>query len=324
MSFQETEPSPKSPYPIYFAGGIGYNHDRNEGVLAHIQSLGYDTLPALPNPDSSQLDTGYTLISGGQTTHATAAEARLSAHAPEVELSISHYQLQRADALITMLEAKGGQKTDAIFQSADTLMGVLAAHARPDLFRNIILAYPILGEAPNMNDRGLVARTVAREAFVRLKPTHIAGKRAHRFTGHNPKPRGSSGGTTAVYSVGYSKQSPLLHELRQQEDAPGVGLLLGLDDVMLSPERIFASLQSGDVDAITIVNTPHGMNGRKDVLDATLSLLGTTEQISKKRQASPDEVPPLADRVQFAGNVSQLNKDRILRLATAVDVRSAA
>lgn len=323
MSFQETEPSPRSPYPIYFAGGIGYNYDRNEGVLTEIQSRGYNTLPALPNPDSSQLDTGYTLISGGQTMHTTAAEARLSAHTPEVELSISHYQLQRANALIAMLETNGIQ-TDGIFQSADTLMGLLAAHARPDLFHNIILAYPVLGEAPNMNDRGSVARTIAREAFVRLKPTHIAGKRIHRFTGHNPRPRGSSGGTTAVYSVGYSKQSPLLHELRQQEGAPGVGLLLGLDDVMLSPERIFASLQTGDVDAITIVNTPHGMNGRKDILDATLSLLSTTEQTSKKRLASQDQAPPLADRVQFAGNVSQLNKDRILRLATAVDARSAA
>lgn len=315
--------------PIFFAGGLGYDANRNLFTLSEISARGHNVLPPLRDPLPGEVDPGFSVTENGETRQASRKETLAVAHRPEIELSVAHYQQKRAELLIETLDSAGIGRIDAIFQSADTLMGILAAHQRPDLFADLVLAYPVLGEAPDMTDKGLIARVVAEEALTRLRREHRANRKEYSFEDRLSRLRAAREsratktpmGGSVIYSVGSSKQSPLLHELRQREAAPGVGILIGTDDIMLSPKRILASIQAPeDVDAIMVVNTPHGMNGRGDVLDDALELLRLTKQEKARRLGSGTRMP-FVNRLFFARDVSDTARNEITLLARATDTR---
>ncbi len=304
--------------PLYFAGGVGYDNERNEGVAAQLNELGYETVAALPNPEITSEDKGFKVTIGDETLDISRREAYRVAHQPEVTDSISNLQSRRADELIAMLEHEGHDKVDAVFQSADALYGLLAMSRRPDLFENVVFAYPaglvrqpsIIQSAPGV---------VAAELMVRGKPRHRLASWRDNFEGRGHRPEGT-GGFTTVSSVGLSQHNNLLHQVRQGENAPKIAVVVGTDDVMISPEGFFnGAISSGDVDLVRVTNTTHGINGRSEVLKE--DVLGSLERLRAIDTAGFDP-RPIVDRMEFSGKVSKKRKTRILDAAIRLDERS--
>jgi len=311
--------------PLYFSGGFMHDTLRNEEVMQHLKSLGYDTISALPNVDLPNADTNFVVTVKGGTRPVTVSRKDISylAHKPYIETSVSAFQKSRAGELIRSLETGKGA-VNAIFQSADALNGLLAAYERPDLFNSVILAYPaglakqpsVLRSAPRVI-RGAMAtklhklRTPADESFENRASSEI-----------NTIRRRDSGGFTTATSVAMSSQSILLHELRGKDNAPHVALVLGVRDHMMPPERIIASLKSSqDVDRILIVDTPHGINGDRKTMNEVLELFPAIEQDQRPgdRQGG---VAPLVDRIDFSPSVPPKRRAQILQLAAQLDAKS--
>ena len=308
--------------PIYFAGGLGYNNARNQGVLHQIEGLGHDVVPALNDPNVGSVDTGFRMVVNGIGREVSRREAwRL---APKSEVSTSNFQQDRATELLNTLERDGKQPVDAIFQSADALNGLLAAYQQPDRFNNIVLAYPA-GLVRQPNIRRAAPKVVPAEAMVRLKPKHLINKKIHGFEAGRREKSKNVGGFTIASTVGLSQQSKLLHEMRQKENAPGVAIVAGADDIMLSPKKVFESLESpDDVDLVLVADTTHGLNNRRDVLESIVDLLPKVEEIKQARQAEGQNPTPLTDRVLFFGRFSAEKRQQILQQAALVDARTSA
>lgn len=309
-------PSVVNPeYPVYFAGGTGYDQQRNEGVNHQIGNmLGRATVRALADP--IHFDPDFRMVVAGGERQVTRKHAYGLAHTADVSLSISNFQAQRADELLGHLEQDDLSKVDAIFQSADALNGLIAANADPTRFNNIILAYPAGLVRPH-DIKKVAPKVVMQEGLVRLKRKHRDAKKAESFEdGRRGKSKGTS---TIVSSVGLSKQNQLLHELRAKEGAPGVAMVVGTDDIMLAPERVIASLQSpDDIDVVLVVDTPHGINGRKDILAEVTSLFTEIDAI----RANNDRLS-LTDRIRFAADVADERKQTILAAARVIDAKSS-
>ena len=324
MPGQAEAPTPQvsNQFPIYFAGGLGYDAARNQGVTDYIAGLGHDVAPVLADPDVGAIDTGFRMVINGVDREVTQRAAYGIAYKPNVGVSIANFQQQRADELLRTFETESVPKVDAIFQSADALNGLLAAKQEPDRFNSIVLAYPA-GIVRQPDIRRAAPKVLPLEALVRLKPEHRAAKRAHDFEGKRTKAR-RIGGFTVASSVGLSQQSRLLHEMRQGEDAPGVALVVGSDDIMLSPQKVFAGLESSDdVDLVLVTKTPHGISGRDDIMQSIVDLFPKLEEVKQARQIDGLTRVPLAERVLFSGDFKASHKDRILQQAVAVDARSA-
>jgi hypothetical protein len=301
-------------HPVYFAGGFGYGAARNARALAHIAELGYATTPVLPDPDIQKADTTFQVVSAGAAARLSMRQAMRVAHKQEVELSVSNYQDGRADELITMLEKGGYNGVNAIFQSADALNGLLALHKRPDMFGNVILAYPAgLVRQPRPARASLgVLRSVA-SGMLRKYVVPVDNsfeKLTGRFTSR-PK---TAGGFVTAASVALSSQSALLSAARQRPDAPGVSLVLGLGDWMIRPKRVLDGLNAAhDIDYILVTNTPHGIKGRKDVMQKALGLFSLME-----RSGLHDGTLPLADRMVFMQDVPASKQDELREIAAKV------
>jgi hypothetical protein len=100
--------------------------------------------------------------------------------------------------------------------------------------------------------------------------------------------------------------------------APGVSLVLGLDDWMIRPERVLESLNSAeDVDYVLITDTPHGVNGRTDVMDEIMKLFPMMEQAKEARKHG-DPTESLADRLIFSDTVTAEKREELRRLAALI------
>lgn len=322
---QETHPTPQSipETPFIVAGGFGYDERRNGVASDYIQSLGHTALPPLQDPNLDRIPKAFTVktIDGSERV-VRRQQAYFLAPKPEVTLVVSQFQEQRADDLITHIEEQGSTPVNGVFQSADAQNGLIAAHKRPDLFKNIVLAFP--------------ASLIKKRKSTEYTEQMIQGAIKHRGDKHRPLPSddfeastrsksirelrrerrfGKSGGFAVASSVTVSYQNDLLTELRQTENAPGVALVLGLKDSMMKPDRIIESLNSpDDVDCIFITNSKHGWNGSKKLMDHTLSLFPAMDEITAKRRAGQD-IGLLSQRISFAEDVSSADRQKIIEVA---------
>jgi hypothetical protein len=311
--------------PIYFAGGFGYDQDRNGRVSEYLAGLGREIVPVLPNPDVRNADTGFSVVMNGIATQLPRRQAIRTVSKPSVERSAANFQLARSEELLTSLEQGGYEKVDAIFQSADALNGLIAVHTQPEKFNNVVLAYPagIIKQPNPLKASGGVVKSVVRGRQVRHKAAAVVDNFEALSTSvqEKGKPKTAGGFVTAA-SVALSYHGPLLSEVRCEKDAPGISLVLGLDDWMIRPERVLESLNSSnDVDYILITDTPHGVNGRTDVMDEIMNLFPMMEQAKEARKAG-SPVEPLADRLIFSESVSPEKREELRGLAAGVDART--
>lgn len=310
-----------SDHPIYFGGGFGYGEQRNNGVLSFLQSQGYSTLPSLPDVPRGERDKRFTVTTDKGSVVLSRMRTLLQAGKMQPDQVISHYQVDRAQELIRLLdEGRQGKGVWALFQSADAINGLQAMHERPDLVDSAVLAYPAgIISQPN------VLKAAADVIHSGWKGRQWTAKAEHdNFeTTNGSKVRRELGASnfTVAASVALSDQTHLLSEIRSRPNPPGIWLVLGTEDWMIRAERVIESLRSpNDVDGILITDKPHGIKGRGDELTEWLKLFPLMEQAKKNRQAGIVETRSLShpDRLRFFGDISEDKKNVFRNLAAAV------
>lgn len=313
-------------------GGFGYDEERHQNLVNHIRVLGHTALDPLPDPDIDKAPKDYRVrTEDGYERRVPRQRVYLQAARPETTLITALQQEERAEELISHLETESSGAVNGIFQSADAQNGLLAAHRRPDLFKNIILAFPaglIKKRSPTEYTRRMVrgAREHRGDKRIILPEDDFElpiRKNSLRERKAEQKFR-KSGGFVVAASVALTYQNHLLHEMRQNENAPSVSLLLGLKDAMMKPERIIESLDSADdIDYVLITNTQHGLNGDTKLLNKALDLFPKMDETNAKRHPG-EALGPLSERVLFTEDVADEDKDRILKLIRKLETRPSA
>jgi len=314
----DSSPSEESK-GIIFAGGHGYPASRNQIAGQYIaDKLSIESVRPLPDIITRGADSSYTIATRGIFKTVKRSEAIREASHPSTELSFSNFQKARAHEMISSIEAQGFNSVDAIFQSADALNGLLAVHERSDLFRNVVLAYPagIIKQPSPLKATGSVFKSIFRGRRVKHQRTTEElfeippSKRSLRA----PSMQKGSGGFVTAAAAALSYQAPLLHELRQQSNAPNVSLVVGIDDWMIRPARIIESLaHPDDIDFMLVTDTPHGIKGRKDVIDEIVSLFPLMEQ--RQHDGTAQSMTSFADRIIFSQGISDEARADIITAA---------
>lgn len=329
----DTPAQPEQP-PISWLGGMGYDEAKNQHALDYFRDLGHPVVSALTDRNLDGAPKGYWIVTASSTRIVPRVVAYTQTAKPEVTLIASRQEEARADELIAHIEAEGKGPVTHFGQSADAQNAVLAAHKRPDLFKNVILLFPTgmirkkyrteyLREAGHLlRDRSdKVPKAVNppdNDFEAALRPTTLrkkieAAKRLKR-----------SGGYAVAASGIAATNNYLLNDLRQKEDAPGFAMVLGLHDKIGRPERFLESLVSAnDVDYILITNTAHGTNGRKDLINELLALEAKLNARNAERKAAQTRGEsfnpgPLSERLLFLADVPEAEQARLRTLARNV------
>lgn len=248
------------------------------------------------------------------------------------QLSVPTYSVAEAAAMLTAVE-HSGEPADAILQSQSAIAGIIAAYKQPDeliphnAFKDIVLAYPAglikhrlrLIEAIRravQDRRAWLHHSPSREENIHTKHSLVERARAIAY-GLRPVAR-----LRSALALGQALLGPMLHEIRQRPDAPGVTLLLGLEDHIFRVEEYLESLTaSTDIDQIVIAPGPHSISGRPEILQLALDQL----QVTKDMRARGVDIStiPLRDRIHFPPNIDPKRREKILQLASELDARTA-
>ncbi len=317
--------------PVYFTGGYGVDnvpylvnlaeeHGRNAFSLSHTGVRKKErTFIAITQTSS---------INESSTVRMKDARNLLT---QPVDLIISKHQINKAATLLTAMAVNDIERADAIFQSEGALHGILAARAAPDKFRNIVLAYPAgvsRQDRPRKAYRGVIGDTISK-----YHPSHRVAT-ANSFKGYSGT--GSEdiamkyaqsrhqGTFVDCATVALSDQGLILTGLRQQEEAPGVTLVAGLEDRIFPPERLMGSLRSSeDIDFMLVTHGLHGIHYRKDVMDQIASLFSIMEARKAEREAARKNgqkltPQPLRDRLILPPNIPPQRAKKLYDLADQV------
>lgn len=325
---------PKDTSPVQFIGGMQHDQSKNGTVLSYIQSTGRITLSPLPNRDTKGIPWRTRVHTGRTDEVVVSPKALLRTTDEETTAITSLAQEARADEVITALEGQP-EKVTLIGQSADVQPAVIAVHKRPDLFKNLILAFPSgmpkkskrseylrlaaskIAEGKNINPKPVIEPENSYYPPMPTSASELGRLAMRRFKG--------SGGLRALASTMTGYQGGLLHELRQRGNAPGVSMLLGTRDWVGRPEKVIEGLKSADdVDFLLIVNSSHGLKGRKDLTGRMIELTDMMEARSQERKAARvrgEDFDPgsLADRLIFLEEgpykVSEEEQEKLRELA---------
>ncbi|HEX5455854.1 MAG TPA: hypothetical protein VFW77_00635 [Candidatus Saccharimonadales bacterium] len=333
--------TPKDTSPVQFMGGMLYDQEKNGNTLNYIESTGRPTLPPLPSRRTKGAPWRNRIHSSSQGEEVVIApKALLRTTDEEVKAITSLAQEARADEVIAEIESQP-ERVTLIGQSADAQPALIAVHKQPDKFKNLILAFP----------SGVIKKR-HRSEYMRQAASDIGGRRdepifkvvvepENNFDVQMPDSASEtgrlmmrrfkgSGGLRALSSTMSGYQGGLLHEVRQNEDAPAVSMVLGTKDRVGKPDRILESLKSADdVDFLLIVNSTHGIQGRKDLMDKILELtdiMGAQSQKRKEAKAKGERFDPgsLADRLIFLDEddyrVPEEEQERLKELARQVPI----
>jgi pimeloyl-ACP methyl ester carboxylesterase len=333
---QVPEP-PKDTSPIQFMGGTLHDQPKNGDVLSYVESTGRTTLAPLPNRNTKGMPWRTRIHMDQADEVVLAPKALLRTTDEEVKAITSLAQEARADELIESIEGQS-ERITLIGQSADAQPAVVAVHRHPDRFKNLILAFPsgVAKKQKRSEYLRQAAAQVARGKATEPKPVIEPENDFSTPLPESPAELGrltmrrfkASGGLRALASTMSGYQGGMLHELRQNEHIPGVSMVLGTRDAVGRPDKIIESLKSADdVDFLLIVNSSHGIKGRKDLMDRLLELTDMMEARTQARQAAKErgeefEAGSLADRLIFledeAYRVSEEEKERLRALARQV------
>lgn len=318
--------------PISFLGGMGHDRELNQFVAGYFQqSLGRVTLTALAEPDTKSTPSGYRVISETGTRIMPRPFAYLETAKPDTLAITALQQEARAAELIESIKSQAAEPVTHIGQSADAQNAVIAARERPDLFKNLILLFP--SGMVKKQRRTEYSRQIASSMRGEKTPKDIVLPENDFLASTRPsslrervksKRYKKSGGYALAATAIAADSRHLLHEMRQQEGAPGVALVLGLKDKMMRPDRIIESLISADdVDYILITNTGHGMNGRRDLAAELLRVEAMNDRRNEQRKAvrargETFDPGSLSDRLVFMSDVPREQQEKLKIIAANV------
>jgi hypothetical protein len=251
--------------------------------------------------------------------------AREVARLGELGMIVPQQQIRAASSLLAVIaerasEDPSNQRIDAVLQSQSAGHGIIAAYAAPEKFGNIVLAYPggLSGKR-----KGFIPGRLVRDMFARRKhrplpendfrdPSRPGQLKSLRMQFKMP------GFREDAKALRHMHLPEMLHSLRQKQNAPGVTLVIGLNDGVFKLKDYFRNLVSAaDVDRIVIIPGGHAIGGRKDVLAKIL------EQLTIADRAKPHEAhKPLRERIVFPSDISPRIARKIVKFADAVDRRS--
>jgi len=309
--------------PVYFGGGVGYGpgNGKAETVLKAIAQHGREAW-GLERTVLSAVDGRFEVTKDGRTTIGDRALAWRSLADQATSRVVSLHQNSAAEDLITGMSKAGIERTDAIFQSADALNGLIAASEHPERFNNIILAFPggqVRRPRPLRNMKSMAKETVADKlsGAGRAEMTIITPQETTDETKRKRAKFARYAGQSVMgIAATHSYQGDMLTSLRQSEQRPGVALVVGLRDWMIRYDDLFDSLGSAeDVDYVMVVDSGHGIKDRQDVLDDMLALLPKLEQV---KQQSDHKAKPLRDRLILPDHLSSNRKESIRVMADNV------
>lgn len=322
VRFEPEQPT-EAQLPVYFAGGVGYGpgSGRTEPVLQAIADRGRAAW-TVERTALGGIDNRFAVTKGGETSIGSRGDAWRALADLATSRVVALHQEAAADDLLAAMDKAGIVRTDAIFQSADALNGLIAASQHPERFNNIIFAYPggqVRRPRPIRNMKATLKETAEdrlrgssqKEAIPTALQTHgeMAEGRRSRLARYAAQ---SAMGLAATHSY----QGDMLTTLRQGEQRPGVALVVGLRDWMIRYDDVFDSLGSADnVDYIMVVDGGHGIKGRQDILDNMLNLLPALEA---RKQAGDDAAQPLRDRLILPEHISRKRADELRALADKV------
>lgn len=308
--------------PLLFLGGFGYGEYRNRVATDQLAQAGHPVL-APPRDTTEKSRKGFIITSPDGTEQTVsrfvAAKTNLTRRSAGQIIALS--QLDQAAALQAHLEKEvpEGTKVTIIAQSADAQNSLIYAANHPDDIENLIL----------VNPAGIVAQPRLDKAAANVLGSVLKSRQRKRtiapedlFEQRLTRRQRKLGGFARAASVALSDQRDILHDMRGSQSAPGVAIVLGLEDLIVHPESVIEGLVSAnDVDRIVIADMAHGINGRKDILDAITDLL---PQLSEAKMARDrGEVPaPLSERISFFGAIPSTVRKRFMRLADELEART--
>lgn len=308
--------------PLLFLGGFGYGEHRNRVVANQLAQAGHPVL-APPHDTTEKSRKGFIVTSPDGTEQTVSrfetAKTNLTQRSARQVIALS--QLDQAATLQAHLEKEvpEGTKVTIIAQSADAQNSLIYAANHPENVENLIL----------VNPAGIVAQPRLDRAAANVLGSVLKSRQRKRtiapedlFEQRLTRRQRKLGGFARAASVALSDQRDILHDMRGSKSAPGVAIVLGLEDLIVHPESVIEGLVSAnDVDRIVIADMAHGINGRKDILDAITDLL---PQLSEAKMARDrGEVPaPLSERISFFGAIPSTVRKRFMRLADELEART--
>lgn len=285
--------------PLYIAGGFKYDQERNEQLAARCRTLGHTVLPALPNIKDSIIDPKSCIVGFDDGTEKIASrwEAYRLGSRDDVGFVISGLQLLRARQLNEHVRNLSKDPINVIAQSADFQYALLAALEEPELYKNIVGAFPasvhrrpsLFGYQAMMLNRKLRSRGQGKPVS---DETMLESIKKRRYT--------RSGGMAVMASVGVSYAPRHLAELHKKPSAPGLAIVLGVHDSTILAREVVRSIDLvQDVDLCVVTNSRHGVKGNDDMLKMMLGLFPRLNDITASRidERSVDAVLHFADDV---------------------------
>lgn len=289
----------RSEHPFIFMGGVGYDDERNRRTAnAIIDLTGHSDIVTTPNipTNSSEYDTVVFVDNDGKERE---LPGRIALKQLEIDTAQARYtrlQESRAEQLITNIETAGGKPVDAVFQSADTSVGILAMLKRPDLFHEVILLDPssiiklpprlkyLKEELRNGNILALLRHRKGPEENTQMHNNEPQTSFRERLAERVHKAKKTLGtrksGITSASYVSY--QASMLHDISQMDNAPKVSILSSRFDHAYNPLRLLDALISlDDINRFFISNSRHGLAKKPNKLEQLASIFsGNLEKVS--------------------------------------------
>ena len=323
---KEQSPTPEqTPSLIVFGGGVGYDEPRNTVNGEYLLGLdpnyynGVLTVPGGGANDGTivliELRDGR-LYPDGERDKLSGKESLKQLGKNFAEVRFSELDEHRAEQLIALIEHNGTQPVDAVFQSADASVGILAMWKRPELFKNVVLVDPssiidlpwigqlLKEEGANGNLKKLrqfhlkkLRQSLLKKLTRSLKQKNdtLEGTSFEEPVRHLSKSkRLTRTGANGMLASLVSSLAPMLHEIAKSENAPKISIIASQFDHAYSPLRILQSLVNlNDIRSFFVTNSPHGIGGRKSRMKQVLEALRQTE-----------DSPEFPDRLHFFDGVS--------------------
>lgn len=306
-------PRESSETPVLFIGGFGYGYERNERVARNLRELGLAALsPLAEGTNGRDLNRFWlTYDDSGDSEELSWLQTMKRVRNPDVLSIVSRFQEMRAEELSRHIAAEAGDRPiDLIAQSADALSALIYADKHPGSVSNLILVNPAgLVRQPRFHR---AAKGVLRSAFMSRKGEKRTSADQLFETPEQKRRDRELGGFAMAASVALSDQLDTLRRIRSRDDPTGVAVVLSMNDPMIRPDRVLASLKPDDADAVYVADAAHGINGRRGDLKRVVDLVG---RLRDRQSNTNADAVTLASKLSFDDSVPDHIRDRLTAIA---------
>lgn len=310
--------------PFVFMGGVGYDEAKNRLLAEKIVSLtGHREILAVSDTPISGPEYGTAVFVDSDGNERELPGKVALKHLKDDDSTMRYTRLQetRAEHLIASIENAGSGPVDAVFQSADASVGMLAMSRRPELFKNVVLLDPssIIKLPPRLKYLAEELRSCniwtlikhrKDSGEVRVQPSKAEQQPMglkERITKHVQMAKKfreyrKSGISIASY---VSYQASMLHDIALMDNAPSVTILTSRLDHAYDPVRLLKALVNfDDVNNFLISNSRHGLSGKQKKLEQLVSVF----------ISDTDKPTTFLERLSFGEGIPETYRNKILEL----------